>query len=75
MDADVLAENARSTGVGEVVPSGEHVMVPVQVIRRLAEGRVDAAWPDKLAGMVAYPVRKGWTNADATAVRAHVDRR
>ncbi|OJY53564.1 hypothetical protein [Pseudonocardia sp. 73-21] len=75
MDASELAAQARQSGVGEVLPDGNHLMVSVAAIRRLVDGRVGADWPDKLSGMIAYAERKGWTDVDSTAVRAHVERR
>jgi hypothetical protein len=30
-------------------------------------------WANGFDGMIAYATSKGWTNADGTAVRAHVE--
>lgn len=67
-----VAARVREAGIGELSPDG-HVFVPVDAIRRYAEGRVGAGWEQDLAGMVAYATRKGWTD-EAGRVRAHVER-
>lgn len=69
-----LAESVERAGLGLVLPDGEHVMVAVDAIRRLAEGRVGPGWPDDLAKMIDYAAGKGWTDEDRTHVRAHVER-
>ncbi|WP_181783777.1 hypothetical protein [Pseudonocardia pini] len=71
--ASLAAATVRD-GVGEVLPGGEHVMIEVAAIRRLAGDRVGPGWEDDLAGMLAYAEKKGWTSEDGTAVRAHVER-
>lgn len=73
LTGDDLAAAVRQAAVGEVLPDGEHVMVEVAAIRRLA-GTVPAGWEDDLAGMLAYAKKKGWTSEDGSAVRAHVER-
>jgi hypothetical protein len=70
-----LAERVRDDDLGELLPDGEHLMVPVETLRRLAAGRVGPGWPDDLAAMVDYAAGKGWTDRDGTRVRAHVERR
>lgn len=72
LDGDELAARVRAAGLGEL--SDGHVFVPVDAIRRYAEGRVGPDWERDLAGMVAYAVRKGWTDESGTRVRAHVER-
>jgi hypothetical protein len=68
-----LVVAVEKAGIGSVLPDGEHVMVEVSAIRRLA-GAVPAGWEDDLAGMLAYAEKKGWTSEDGSAVRAHVER-
>jgi hypothetical protein len=72
LDGDELAARVREAGLGELAPDG-HVYVPVDAIRRYAQGHVDAGWEQDLAGMVAYATRKGWTDETGTRVRAHVE--
>jgi hypothetical protein len=73
-DHDDLAEGVRRAGLGELLPGAEHLMVPVEAIRRFAAGQVGPQWTDELAGMVAYATSKGWVDEDGTRVRAHVER-
>ncbi|MCF7549924.1 hypothetical protein [Pseudonocardia sp. WMMC193] len=68
-----LAAAVERAALGAVLPDGEHVMIDVAAIRRLA-GTVPAGWEDDLAGMLAYAQKKGWTSEDGSAVRAHVER-
>ncbi|GAA4559118.1 hypothetical protein [Pseudonocardia xishanensis] len=70
---DLAASVARHE-LGEVLPGGEHLMIPLETVRRLAEGRVGPDWPADFEKMIAYAASKGWTSADGTAVRAHVER-
>lgn len=73
LDGDELAARLRDAGIGELLPDG-HVLVPVDAIRRHAAGNVGADWEQDLAGMIAYAVRKGWTDETGTRLRAHVER-
>ncbi|MCD2186177.1 hypothetical protein [Actinomycetospora soli] len=67
---EVMVEHAG----GELLPDGNHVMVPVETLRRLAAGQVDEGWDHKFAGMLSYAQDKGWMSEDGTAVRAHLER-
>lgn len=69
-----FADTVRRTGLGEVSDDGQHVLVRVDAVRRLAAGRVGPGWEDDLAGMLGYARSKGWVSDDGTAVRAHVER-
>jgi hypothetical protein len=73
LDGDELAARLREAGLGEPAPDG-HVFVPVEAIRRYAEGNVGAGWEQDLAGMVAYAAGKGWTDETGTRIRAHIER-
>ena len=73
LDGDELATRIRDAGLGELTPD-DHLLVPVDAIRRYAAGRVGETWEDDLAGMVAYAVRKGWTDETGTLIRAHIER-
>ncbi|MGW5053731.1 hypothetical protein [Actinokineospora sp. NPDC004072] len=71
-DAEFAAAT-RGAGLGEPLPGGTHLMVPVETIRALAAGRVGPTWADDLAGMIAYATRKGWTDESGSRIRAHVE--
>jgi hypothetical protein len=73
LTGEALGAAVEQAAIGSVLPDGEHVMVEVAAIRRLA-GDMPAGWEDELAGMLAYAEQKGWTSADGSAVRAHVER-
>ena len=73
MSHDELADGARRAGFGELLDE-DHLMVPVDTIRRLAAGRVGPGWPRDFAGMITYATGKGWVSDDGTQVRAHVER-
>lgn len=73
LDGDELADRVREAGLGELLPDG-HLLVPVDAIRRYANGNVGPTWERDLAGMIAYAVRKGWTDESGTRVRAHIER-
>jgi hypothetical protein len=75
LTAAQLAAGIERAELGELLPDGEHVMVAVDAVRRLADGRVGPGWPDDLAKMIDYAAGKGWTDADRTRVRAHIERR
>jgi len=74
LDREGLAVAAEKHELGEVLPDGEHLMIPLETVRRMAEGRVGADWPADFQKMVDYATSKGWASADGTAVRAHVER-
>jgi len=73
LDRDGLAASVEKAELGEILDSG-HVMVPVATIRRMAGDLVGPGWADDLAGMLAYAASKGWTSADGSRVRAHIER-
>lgn len=73
LDGQELAGRLRDAGLGELLGDG-HVLVPVDAVRRYADGRVGPTWERDLAGMVAYAERKGWTDAAGTRIRAHIER-
>ena len=69
-----LAATVRDSGLGEVLPGDDHVLIDVDAVRRLAAGRVGPAWETDFAGMLAYAARKGWLDESGTRVQAHVER-
>lgn len=70
---DELAEIVREEDLGEVLPGGGHLLIPVDTVRRMAAGRVGPEWETNLDGMLAYAARKGWLSDDGTRVRAHLE--
>ncbi len=68
--AAVLAEH----DAGELLPDGNHVMIPVATLRRLAAGRVPEGWDADFDTMIDYARGKGWLSEDGEAVRAHLER-
>lgn len=70
---DELVEVARKNDLGEVLPDGSHLMVPLGTVRRMATGRVGPGWERDFESMIAYAARKGWLSDDGTRVRAHVE--
>lgn len=53
---------------------GEHAWLAVAALRRLAAGQVPREWATAFDGMVRYAASKGWTDADGSHLRAHVER-
>jgi hypothetical protein len=51
----------------------DDVWVPVDRVRSLATGHVDAEWDGAFLAMLEYAATKGWISADGTAIRAHVE--
>lgn len=70
---DQLAEIVRQEDLGEVLPGGGHLMVPLETVRRMAAGRVGPGWNQDFDSMIAYAERKGWLSDDGTRVRAHLE--
>jgi hypothetical protein len=65
-------------GLGAPDPAGEHVWMDIAALKAAAAATLpaahQAAWMHGFDAMIAYATSKGWTNADATAVRAHIER-
>jgi hypothetical protein len=60
------------TGFTMVIVTSAHTWVRPEALTDLAGRAADGAWQDKLAAMVAYADRKGWTD-DEGRIRAHVE--
>ena len=69
--ADGLARTLTEHGLGRL--DGDDVWVQVEAVRGLAAGRVGASWQSDFAAMLAYARDKGWLDASATSIRAHVE--
>jgi hypothetical protein len=74
LSAEDLAAVVRRTGLGDVLPDGEHLMVRIDAVRRMAADHVDPGWSADFDRMIAYAGGKGWLSEDGTHVRAHVER-
>jgi hypothetical protein len=74
LPAAALGATVRNSGLGEVLPGDDHVLIEVDAVRRLAAGRVGPDWESEFAGMLAYAARKGWLDESGTRVQAHVER-
>ena len=63
------------SGVAEVTEDGEHAMVGIDALHRLAGVLAhDAGWQAGLGGMLDYARSKGWVDDGAQArVRAHLE--
>ncbi len=69
-----IARTLTSLGDGGAADADGHVAVRIDAVRRLAAGRVGAAWDDDFAGMIAYAQKKGWVTDDGEAILAHIER-
>jgi hypothetical protein len=73
LDGEALAAAARQAGLSSV-PGGSHLLIPVDLLRRLASGRVGPGWEADLARMVEYATSRGWVDEEGTSLRAHIER-
>ena len=64
----MLCAGGGGSGVFELLDDGEHIMVRIDAVRRLAESRVGPDWEADFAGMLAYAQRKGWVSEDGSGV-------
>ena len=70
MSAQQAGEALARDGLGRV--QGDHALLDPAALRRLASGAVEADWPERFDGMVAYAAGKGWV-ADDGSLQAHVE--
>jgi hypothetical protein len=68
--AAILAEH----DAGELSEKADHVVVPVDTLRRLAAGRVPEGWEADFEGMLADARTKGRLTEDGTAITAPLER-
>ena len=52
---------------------GDHALVTIDAVRRMAAGRVADDWDDRFAGMLAYAHGKGWIDETGNAIQAHIE--
>ncbi|GMU80000.1 MAG: hypothetical protein AMXMBFR46_27880 [Acidimicrobiia bacterium] len=53
---------------------GDHALVTVDAVRRLAAGRVGPDWDARFDGMLSYAAGKGWIDDTGNAIQAHIER-
>lgn len=73
MTGDDLSELLRRSVTGRLDPDGQHVHVPIDAIRRLANGRTSSGWDADFAAMISYARSKGWVDNTGTTVRGHLE--
>jgi hypothetical protein len=71
-DTEALGAALTGQGIGRLLPSGD-VMVEIDAVRRMAEGRVPTGWDQDFAGMLEYARSKGWLDETGTSIQAHVE--
>lgn len=52
---------------------GDHAIVTIDAVRRMAAGRVGEDWDERFDGMIAYARGKGWIDDANHAIQAHVE--
>lgn len=52
---------------------GDHALVTIDAVRRMAKGRVGDDWDGRFDGMLAYARGKGWIDETGHAIQAHVE--
>ncbi len=52
---------------------GDDAWIGVDAVRRMAAGRVDAAWDDDFVAMLDFARSKGWLDEPGHAIKAHVE--
>jgi hypothetical protein len=52
---------------------GEEAFITIDAVRRMAAGRVNAAWDKEFVAMLEYARSKGWIDEGGYAIRAHVE--
>jgi hypothetical protein len=51
----------------------QNAWITLDALRQLAVGSVQPDWPERFSAMLAYAERKGWLNAEKTAVSGHCE--
>lgn len=52
---------------------GEHVWLDIDACRELGRAARGDDWVGQYDAMIAFATSRGWTNEDATLVRAHIE--
>ena len=52
---------------------GDHALVTIDAVRRMAAGRVGDDWDDRFAGMLGHAKSKGWIDDSGNAIQAHIE--
>ena len=52
---------------------GDHALVTIDAVRRMAAGRVGDDWADRFAGMLTYAQGQGWIDDTGNAIQAHIE--
>ena len=52
---------------------GDHALVTIDAVRRMAVGRVGDDWNERFAGMLGYALSKGWIDDTGNAIQAHIE--
>jgi len=71
-DVAALSAVLQEHGLGASMPSGD-VMISVAAVKRLAQGRVEAGWDERLCAMVGYAEGKGWFDRTTGSLQPHVE--
>ena len=52
---------------------GEHALITIDSVRRMAAGRVADDWGDRFDGMLGYARTKGWIDETGSSIQAHIE--
>jgi hypothetical protein len=52
---------------------GDHALVTIDAVRRMAAGRVGDDWDDRFAAMLGFAKSKGWIDDTGNAIQAHIE--
>jgi hypothetical protein len=52
---------------------GDHALITIDAVRRMAAGRVGEDWGERFDGMLGYARSKGWIDETNNAIQAHIE--
>jgi hypothetical protein len=52
---------------------GDHALITVDSVRRMAAGRVGEDWDERFERMLTYARGKGWLDETGNAIQAHIE--
>ena len=58
---------------GRLCAEPNHVMVSIELVRRLAEPQVDAGWAEGFDKMLGFAAKMGWIDESGNFVKAHTE--